>query len=409
VKQRLFIGSSREAIGVSRAVQAELSDEFAVTVWDQDVFKLSYSALDSLLDQLDSSDAGIFVLSADDLTTSREVSVPSVRDNVTFELGMFLGRLGRDHTFMLTPSTEAPTQPSDLFGITTAIYDADRLRPGELRAAVAPACTEIRDHLASLQRRVSPEPISRARLDQAMTRMSRDLEWVLGVTAAGADADDEQPLDVSARINRAKVQIVTGLIQDYPVDDSVVALPANEYFDDECVNDTNSSLGAYVQHHFKDSLEQFLAAIEVELTDLPSERVPRGERRIDDSYGIGRALYLKSLASAHRIILTSATTERAAIGLRAEPHFLYAAMQGTIETMNANRLYSLVMPVFGSGHGGMPPIVALLFNLLAIRSCLTGEAGLRLDQLRIVVFDGATERVTQPAVEDVLSRVLGAR
>jgi hypothetical protein len=406
VKRRLFIGSSREAIDICRAVQAELADEFAVTVWDQDVFRLSHAGLDSLLNALDSSDAGIFVLRADDLTTSRDASAPSVRDNVIFELGMFMGRLGQDRTFMLTPSAKPPRLPSDLLGITTAAYDGRPGRPEARRASVAPACTRIRNHLASLQTRVPQEPEARERLDRAMTRMSRDLESLLGGATTQTDASNGQPLIVDARIGRADVQVVKGRIQDYPMDDSVVALPANEYFDDECITDVHSSLGAYVQRHFEGSLDEFVAAIQAELADLPSQRVPRGERLIDDSYGIGQAIYLRGLAPEHRIILVSATTERAAIGLRAEPHFLYAAMQGIIETMNTNRLYSLVMPVFGSGHGGMPLTVALLFNLLAVRSCLDSEAGLQMKQLRIVIFDGAGAEVTQPAVEEVLSRVV---
>src|SRR5947208_2666335 len=92
-----------------------------------------------------------------------------------------------------------------------------------------------------------------------------------------------------------------------------------------------------------------------------TRRVRRAERRIDDSYGIGRAIFLNELAPTHRIILVAATTERTGIGLRAEPHFLYAAWQGVVEMMNARRLNSLVIPVLGSGHGGMPLVVALLF------------------------------------------------
>lgn len=49
MRPRIFIGSSREAIDVCRVVQSELADDFDVTVWDQDVFRLSYGTLDSLL------------------------------------------------------------------------------------------------------------------------------------------------------------------------------------------------------------------------------------------------------------------------------------------------------------------------------------------------------------------------
>jgi len=407
VRQRLFIGGSREALDICRAVQAELCDEFAVQVWDQDVFRLSYSALDSLLEVLDSSDAGIFVLHPDDVTISRDTPAASVRDNVIFELGMFIGRLGRDRTFMLAPGTDRPKLPSDLHGITTAVYDGGPIPPAGRRAAVASACTKIRDTLRSVGSRVVQEPEARERLDRAMARMSRDLELLFSEPGTGSDEPNgsaDQSLPVTARIGRTQIRIELGRIETYSADDSVVALPANEYFDDDCVADLKSSLGAYVQQHFGDALDRFDKQVRAELAGLPSQRVPRGERRVDDSYGIGRAIFLRGLLPEHRIILVSATTERAAVGLRAEPHFLYAAMQGVIETMNANRRYSLVMPVLGSGHGGMPVTVALLFNLLAVRSCLTSEGGLRLDELRIIVFDSAAAEVTRSTVDEVLLR-----
>jgi hypothetical protein len=192
------------------------------------------------------------------------------------------------------------------------------------------------------------------------------------------------------------VHVEAGLIQDHPTNGSVVALPANEYFDDECVTDMKSALGAYVDHHFKDS-DEFLRQVRAQLKNLPSQRVPRGERLIDNSYGIGQAIFLGGLAPGHPVILVSATTERAAVGLRAEPHFLYAAMQGIIETMNDKRVYSLVIPVLGSGHGGIPLTVALLFNLLALRSCLASKPGLKMDELRIVIFEGEKAKITRPA------------
>jgi O-acetyl-ADP-ribose deacetylase (regulator of RNase III) len=128
---------------------------------------------------------------------------------------------------------------------------------------------------------------------------------------------------------------------------------------------------------------------------------------VDDSFGIGQALYLRGLAPDHEIIVVSATTERVGIGLRAEPHFLYAAVQGIIEAMNAHRLNSLAMPVLGSGHGGMPRIVALLFNLLALRSILCEDAGRNIREVRIVVTDRAAAEITDEELEDVIAQVTG--
>lgn len=310
---------------------------------------------------------------------------------------------------MLMPDFSPPTLPSDLAGITTAHYNARRFDKGERRAAVGPACTQIRGQMATRELRVPDVSLSRKRLDRAMTRMSRDLESLLGGLPVDAHVGTAGgSVDFTTQVKQATVRIEVGRIEDCASDDTraVIALPANEYFDDECVRDLNSALGAYVHRYFKESLRPFLDEIRAALRGLPSERVPRAERRIDDSYGIGQAIYLRGLAPAHRVILVSATTERTGIGLRAEPHFLYAAMQGVVETMNANRFDSVVVPVLGSGHGGMPLLVALLFNLLAIRSCLTDEIGRHIRQVRIVLFEGAASDLTQSDVEDVAARVV---
>jgi len=392
-------------------MQQELDRDFDVTVWNQDVFGLSRDALDSLLDALDSSDAGVFVLRPDDLTESRGESSPSVRDNVIFELGMFIGGLGRNRTFMLTPNVSTVRLPSDLFGIIMARYDADRFER-QPRASVGPACTQIRQALRSNQPRMAAEPRSRARLDRAMSRMSKDLEYLLADHSADPDHTDtlsSWPEAVSLRLGRTSVRVEVGRIQDYQSADSraVIALPANEYFDDERIADANSSLGAFVQHHFKNSVDDIVRQVRAELTDTPSQRVPRAERRIDESYGIGEAIFL-SIRPDYRLILVSATTERTGIGLRAEPHFLYAALEGIIGTMNEHRLNSLTIPVLGSGHGGMPLPIAILFNLLAARSILAEDLGRHMREIRIVVFDGDANEVTRTTMHDIISHVVPA-
>ncbi len=313
---------------------------------------------------------------------------------------------------MLSPDGSTVRLPSDLIGITTAPYDADRFYR-EPRAAVGPACTQIRQLIRSIQLRISPEPKFRARLDRAMRRMSKDLEYLLADSGAARDYADsfaEWPGAISVQLARTSVRVEVGRIQDCQSTDTraVIALPANEYFDDECISDTNSSLGAFVQHHFKDSVADFIRQVSAELIDVPSQRVPRAERRIDESYGIGETILLSKLQPDYRLILVSATTERTGVGLRAEPHFLYAALESVIEKMNEHRLNHLVMPVFGSGHGGMPLPVAILFNLLAARSILAEGLGRNIKEIRIVVFEGNVAQVTPATMTDIISRVTHA-
>jgi O-acetyl-ADP-ribose deacetylase (regulator of RNase III) len=240
--------------------------------------------------------------------------------------------------------------------------------------------------------------------------MSKDLEDLLAVSPEPSDNLSRWPEPVSLQLSRANVLVEVGRIQNYQSADSraAIALPANEYFDDECISDPNSSLGAFVLHHFGTTAADFVRQVRAELIDIPSQRVPRAERRIDESHGIGEAIFLHNLKPDHRLILVSATTERTGIGLRAEPHFLYAALEGIIETMNERRLNSLTMPVLGSGHGGMPLPIAILFNLLAVRSILAEDLGRHMKVIRIVVFERDATDVTRTMMRDIISHVAPA-
>ncbi len=407
MRQRIFVGSSGEAMSVCRAVQQELDRDFDVTIWDQGVFRLTYGAVDSLCAALDSSDAGIFVLTPDDLTESRGHSNFTVRDNVIFELGMFLGRLGRENVYMLAPAKSPVRLPSDLIGITAAHYDAERF-DRQQRAAVGPACTRITQAIKSVQPEISQEPRFRARLDRAISRLSNDLEDLIADgSAIRNDSNVLWPGEISFRLGRATVHIEAGRIQDYhPADKrTVIVLPANEYFDDACISDSSGSLGAFAQAHFENRIAEFTDHIRAALDDVPSQRVARSEHQIAESYGVGQAILLNGLEPEYCLILAAVTNERAGVGLHAEPHFIYAAMERIVEIMNERRLNSLVMPVLGSGHGEIPLSAAILFNLLAIRSILNDDRGRHAKEIRLVIFDGNAPKITSEDMNNILSRV----
>src|ERR1022692_1659029 len=101
-RSQVFVGSSRESRRVAYKLQQNLDEDADVTVWDQNVFRLTKSNLESLLEQLRRSDFGIFVFAPEDLIRLRSTSLKAVRDNVLFELGLFMGRLGRERTFIVT-------------------------------------------------------------------------------------------------------------------------------------------------------------------------------------------------------------------------------------------------------------------------------------------------------------------
>ena len=118
-KPTLFVGSSRENVGIAYAIQENLDNDVDVTVWDQGIFEAGHFNLESLQTSLERSDFGVFVCAPDDLTRIRGEDHRTVRDNVVFELGLFVGRLGRERTFILMPrGVDDLHIPTDLFGLS---------------------------------------------------------------------------------------------------------------------------------------------------------------------------------------------------------------------------------------------------------------------------------------------------
>lgn len=147
MKPRVFIGSSSERLELAYAIQANLDHDADTTVWAQDVFKLSQSSLDSLIAAVNKSDFAIFVFYPDDVTQIRDNSVLTVRDNLIFELGLFMGKLGKERVFYLIPrSIQHLHLPTDLLGITAGTYD-DAREDRNIQASIGTFCTQIRQSL----------------------------------------------------------------------------------------------------------------------------------------------------------------------------------------------------------------------------------------------------------------------
>ena len=148
-KPRIFIGSSVEGLSVAYAIQQNLTHDAEATVWDQGVFELSKTSIESLTDVLDKVDFGVFVFSPDDITHMRGQNTPSVRDNVMFEFGLFVGKLTRQRVFFVIPEGEEVKMPTDMLGITPGKYDPNR-QDKSYQAATGAACNQIRIQIRKL-------------------------------------------------------------------------------------------------------------------------------------------------------------------------------------------------------------------------------------------------------------------
>jgi hypothetical protein len=137
----VFIGSSSEGKRVADYVQVHLDEVAECTVWSQGALGLSSGILESLCDQAKRFDFAVLVMTPDDLVEKRDGVARAPRDNVVFELGLFIGTLGRSFTFIV--ADEGMHLPSDLAGIKIATWRGRS--DGNLEAALGPPCTKIRD------------------------------------------------------------------------------------------------------------------------------------------------------------------------------------------------------------------------------------------------------------------------
>jgi hypothetical protein len=119
-KPTVFIGCSVEGMAEARFIQNELSYVASPVIWSQGVFGLSRSTLETLVEKAPSFNYAVLVLTPDDMLLKRADEVISARDNVLFELGLFMGALGRTRTFIV--AEKSVRLPTDLAGITTVNF-----------------------------------------------------------------------------------------------------------------------------------------------------------------------------------------------------------------------------------------------------------------------------------------------
>lgn len=129
-------------------MNVNLDHETEVTVW-KNGFSLSSATIEALITKAETVDFAIFIFTPDDLATIRERATHVVRDNVLFELGLFIGTLGKERCFIVKPRGVALHFPTDLLGLTPADYDGERSDNNLISAVNAP-CVLIKNEIAKL-------------------------------------------------------------------------------------------------------------------------------------------------------------------------------------------------------------------------------------------------------------------
>lgn len=126
-KPRVFLGSSKESLPILSVVEKALTGVATLTPWtDPDAFrKPGDYFLDSLIQAAHAFDLAVLIFGKDDVVISRKLAQPAPRDNVVFELGLFMSTLARNRTIVVAPRVWRTRLKvlSDLAGLNLAEYD----------------------------------------------------------------------------------------------------------------------------------------------------------------------------------------------------------------------------------------------------------------------------------------------
>lgn len=135
---KLFIISSVESLPVAESILCNLEHvEVEVQLWsDTNRFDAGSNVLNVLEEHVKKSDFSLAIFSDDDDVISRGDSLKAPRDNVVLELGMFLGRLGKERAFYVLPKNINVKVPTDFNGITPLKYSRNALGEIDTRILV---------------------------------------------------------------------------------------------------------------------------------------------------------------------------------------------------------------------------------------------------------------------------------
>lgn len=128
MKPRIFIGSSTEGLTVAQRIKTYFEPDYNCYIWNDGIFKFNEGFLETLIKSASLFDFGFMIFAADDISRIRKKEYKTTRDNVLFEYGLFLGRVGIDRAYVL--KEDGVKIPSDLTGVTLLSYKT-KIEQGE--------------------------------------------------------------------------------------------------------------------------------------------------------------------------------------------------------------------------------------------------------------------------------------
>ncbi len=275
-RTKTFVGSSTEGLPIAKAIESQLSEVTDVLIWTEGVFLPGHTYVETLEKLIEEVDYAVLIASPDDLLVKRDVENFSMRDNVLLELGLFMAKLGRHRTYLITPRNLSIHIPTDLLGVKTVSFDlsADANTAIE-NASFVEACREVRRAMQESEKELS----------SAMRRVliKRLLEWTTKINelVAFAQAESVKSLLDRAQFERIRKEMGSRIVAllDEQKEDALRLRITEQYerlkatliaaieelpFPEEAVISTDEMVGGMLSHFIggKSIQDQFKKRIE---------------------------------------------------------------------------------------------------------------------------------------------------
>lgn len=129
MKLKVFVASSLEAKQEDQFIRTILENNNINAITWRDIFHTGEFGLESLLNISERVHGSIIISTCDDKIWYRGTESIAPRDNILFEMGLFINALGLKHValvFCKNESGECPKIPTDIHGLNVIFFEKDK-------------------------------------------------------------------------------------------------------------------------------------------------------------------------------------------------------------------------------------------------------------------------------------------
>lgn len=127
MKPKIFISSSAKGMEFVNALTEKLSKAADPIVWSANELSLSGNIIEKLNEYIEESNYGVFFIAPDELSENNDGHINIVKENILFELGLWLGKKGKDSMVIVAPDNiKNNIFPSDIKILKNKYYSVNK-------------------------------------------------------------------------------------------------------------------------------------------------------------------------------------------------------------------------------------------------------------------------------------------